>query len=136
MGVCDNEVMKVLNSCVQPRNINDIEPVVIYSTRAECDDINEQCLERLSGNPVSYEAIDSDHNGHPLREADNIGSGWVNGTLAVVVSMHSNYCCAEADQLSTQVPSSQVQTENRDTGCLIQYETTISFAISLWSHSA
>ena len=78
-------------------------------TRAECDD-------RLDGNSISYDAIDSDHNGHPLREADNrhlkhykdklpdcltlkrgarvilrrnisIGSGWVKGTLAVVVSM-------------------------------------------------
>ena len=102
---------------MQPHNINDIEldrTVVICSTRAECDEI-----ERLGGNPVAYEAIDSDHNGHPLREADNrrlkhyrdklpdcltlkigarvilhrnisIGSGWVNGTLAVVVSLHSN----------------------------------------------
>ena len=59
---------------MQPHNISDIEldrTVVICCTSAECDDINEQCLERLDGNPVSYEAIDSDHNGHPLREADN-----------------------------------------------------------------
>ena len=119
MGVCDEEVTRVLKSRVQPCNIHDIEldrTVVICSTRAECDDINEQCLERLDGNPVSYEAIDTDHNGHSLREADNrclqhcrdklpdcltrarvilrrninIGSGWVSGTLAVVVSMHSN----------------------------------------------
>ena len=122
MGVCDTEVMQVLKSRVQPCNINDIEldrTVVICSTRAECDVINEECLERLDGNPVSYEAVDTDHNGHPLREADNrrlqhyreklpdcltlkigarvilrrninISSGWVNGTLAVVVSMHSN----------------------------------------------
>ena len=122
MGVCDTEVKEVLKSRVQPCNINDIEldrTVVICSTCAECDDINEECLERLDGNPVSYEAVDTDHNGHPLREADNrhlqhyreklpdcltlkigarvilrrnisIGSGWVNGTLAVVVSMHSN----------------------------------------------
>ena len=120
--MCDTEVMEVLKSRVQPYNINDIEldrTVVICSTRAECDDINEECLERLDGNPVSYEAIDTDHNGHPLREADNrrlqhyreklpdcltlkigarvilrrninIGSGWVNGTLAVVVSIHPN----------------------------------------------
>ena len=122
MGVCDEEVIQVLQSCVQPRNINDIEldrTVVICSTRAECDEINEECLERLDGNSVGYEAIYPDHNGHPLREADNrrlkhyrdrlsdcltlkmgarvilcrnisIGSGWVNGTLAVVVSLHSN----------------------------------------------
>ena len=122
MGICDKEVIQVLKSRVQPRNINDIEldrTVVICSTCAECDDINEECLERLNGNPVSYEAIDTDHNGLPLREADNrrlqrcrgklpdcltikvgarvilrrnlnIGSGWVNGTLAIVVSIHSN----------------------------------------------
>ena len=122
MGICDTEVIQVLKSRLQPRNINDIElnsTVVICSTRAECDEINEECLQRVDGNPVSYEAIDTDHNGHPLREADvrrlqhcreklpdsltlkigarvilrrniNITSGWVNGTLAVVVSMHSN----------------------------------------------
>ena len=73
MGVCDEEVNKVLQSCVHP-HINDIEldrAVVICSTHAECDEINEECLERLDGNPVSYVAIDSDHDGHPLREADN-----------------------------------------------------------------
>ena len=122
MGICDKEVTQVLKSRLQPRNINDIQldrTVVICSTRAECDEINEECLQRVDGNPVSYEAIDTDHNGHPLREADvrrlqhcreklpdcltvkigarvilrrniNISSGWVNGTLAVVVSMHSN----------------------------------------------
>ena len=74
MGVCDQEVLQVLQSRVQPRNIEDIQldrTVVICSTRAECDKINEECLERVQGNPVSYEAIDTDHNGHPLREADN-----------------------------------------------------------------
>ena len=122
MGICDKEVLQALQSRVQPRNIDDIQldrTVVICSTRAECDEINEQCLERVQGNPVSYKAIDTDHNGHPLREADNrhlqrcreklpdcltikigarvilrrninISSGWVNGTLAVVTSMHSN----------------------------------------------
>ena len=97
-----------------------------YSARQDCCHLfhmcrvfNKQCLERIQGNPMSYKAIDTDHNGHPLREADNrhlqrcreklpdcltikigarvilrrninISSGWVNGTLAVVTSMHSN----------------------------------------------
>ena len=73
-GICDKEVIQVLKSRLQPGNINNIEldrTVVICSTRAECDEINEECFEILNGNPVSYEAIDTDHNGHPLREADN-----------------------------------------------------------------
>ena len=62
MGICDKEVLQALQSRVQPRNIDDIQldrTVVICSTRAECDEINEQCLERVQGNPVSYKAIAS-----------------------------------------------------------------------------
>ena len=78
-----------------------------------------QCLERLQGNAVSYEACDTDYNGHDLRKADDerlqhckdrlpdtlvlkVGarvvlrrnidsdSGWVNGTLAVVTALTDN----------------------------------------------
>ena len=135
MGVCDQEVIQVLKSHVRPRNISDIEldrTVVICSTCVECNEVNEECLEKLDGNPINYEAIDSDHNGHPLREADNrrlkhckdrlpdcltlkigarvilhrninIGSGWVNGTLAVVVSMHSNCIVVQKLTLHTGI---------------------------------
>ena len=93
--------------------------VVICSTVAECNEINAQCLERLQGNAVSYEAYDTDHNGHDLRKADHerlqhykdrlpdmlvlkvgarvvlnrnidTSSGWVNGTLAVVTALTDN----------------------------------------------
>ena len=42
-----------------------------FVPRAEFNEVNEECLQRLDGNPVNYEAIDSNHNGHPLREVDN-----------------------------------------------------------------
>ena len=67
MGICDKEVIQVLKRRLQPRNINDIEldrTVVICSTRAEYDEINEECLERLNGNPVSYKAIDTEEVSH------------------------------------------------------------------------
>ena len=93
--------------------------VVICSTVAECNEINAQCLERLQGNAVSYQAHDIDHNGHDLRKADHerlqhckgrlpdtlvlqvgvrvvlcrnidIDSCWVNGTLAVVTAQTDN----------------------------------------------
>ena len=57
MGICDKEVIQVLKSRLQPRNINDIEldrTVVICSSCAECDDINEECLERLAVYPYNF----------------------------------------------------------------------------------
>ena len=88
--------------------------VVICSTRAECADVNEQCLERVAGGLEEYCALDTDHQGHPLRAADqlrinrcrerlpdvlqvkvgarvilrrnfDIEAGWVNETLAVAL---------------------------------------------------
>ena len=93
--------------------------VVICSTVAECNETNAQCLERLQGNAVSYEAHDTAHNGHDLRKADHerlqhckdrlpdilvlkvgarvvlrrnidISSGLVYGTLAVVTALTDN----------------------------------------------
>ena len=105
---------------------------------------------------LAMEAIDTDHNGHPLRKADNmrlqrcrdkvpdclnlmigarvilhrninIGSGWVNGTL---------WChCIVVQKLTNSAHRYPVP-RFRDTGCLIQHiETAVSSAISLWSHS-
>ena len=74
VGICDIEVMDVLQSCLQPRDIAALDhdtTVVICSTVAECNEINAQCLERLHGNAVSYDARDTDHNGHDLRKADH-----------------------------------------------------------------
>ena len=73
MGVCDEEVTRVLKSRLQPRNIHEIEldrTVVICSTRRECDEINSECIELVEGNEVLYEALDTDHHGHPLRQSD------------------------------------------------------------------
>ena len=119
-GVCDKEVTNVLSGLVKPPNVDSIEldrTVVICSTRNECDEVNNLCIDRIDGNESVYEALDTDHHGHPLREADkqtvlrfrerlpdklvlkvgarvvlrrnmNIEGGWVNGTLAVVTSLH------------------------------------------------
>ena len=122
MGVCDEEVVDVLSNLVQPPDVDNIEldkTVVICSTRNECSDINDECIKNVIGEETEYEAQDTDHHGHPLREADkeriqryrerlpdklvlkvgarvilrrnlNIEGGWVNGTLAMVTSMHPN----------------------------------------------
>ena len=122
MGLCDQEVTDVLSSLVEPPNVDSIEldrTVVICSTRSECKEVNDQCIQRMDGNEMVYEALDTDHHGHPLREADketllkhrdrlpdqlvlkvgarvilrrnlSIEGGWVNGTLAAVTSMHPN----------------------------------------------
>ena len=120
VGSFDEEVHTTLMSHVQVECVDSIDlnkTVVICSTRDECSDINAKCLKRVQGQPVEYEAIDTDHNGHSLRTADkerlrrirerlpdklelkpgvrvilrrnvNIEGGWVNGTLAVVIALH------------------------------------------------
>ena len=120
MGVCDQEVTDVLRNILQPRDVDNIQldrTVVICSTRKECDEVNDLCINRIDGRESVYEALDTDHHGHPLREADkqtvlkyrerrpdklvlkvgarvvlrrniNIDGCWVNGTLAVVTSLH------------------------------------------------
>lgn len=120
MGVCDQEVNEVLKGRLQPRNIDSLElerTVIICSTRSECEEVNDLCIKRMPANESVYEAIDTDHHGHPLREANkqtflkycerlpdrlvlkvgarvilrrnmNIEGGWVNGTLVVITSLH------------------------------------------------
>ena len=122
LGVCDDKVTKVLESRVEARSIPDLDlqkTVVICSTRKECEEINSACIDIVEGMEVVYEALDTDHHGHPLREADldrlkrcreklpdklilkvgarvvlrrnlDIAAGWVNGTLAVVTHLHDN----------------------------------------------
>lgn len=112
MGVCDKEVTDVLSGLLKQPDVDSIQldrTVVICSTRNECDEINDLCIKRIDGNEHVYEAIDTDHHGHPLRDADketvckyrerlpdklvlkegarvvlrrnmNIEGGWVNGT--------------------------------------------------------
>ena len=74
LGVCDKEVLDVLQTRLQSRDLASVElerTVVICSKVAECNEINAQCLERLQGNAVSYDARDTDHNGQDLRKTDN-----------------------------------------------------------------
>jgi hypothetical protein len=87
---------------------------VICSTR---DEVNDICINRTDGKEGVYEALDTDHHGHPLRQADKqtvlkyrerlcdklvlkvgarvvlrrniyIDGGWVNGTPPIVASLH------------------------------------------------
>ena len=121
VGVID-EVESILQSRCQQEDVAKVDlnaTVIICSKRAECTKFNELCLEMLEGNAMQYEAIDTDHNGMPLRDADRkrleresdrlpdnlhlkvgarvvvrrnicVERGWVNGTIAQVVSLAQN----------------------------------------------
>ena len=122
MGICDEEVDYTLRSCMREQNWDTLDldkTVVICSTRDECSEINNHCIKRLEGNSCEFVAIDTDHDGNPLRVADHdrikryrerlpdtlvlkvgarvilrrnmdIEGGWVNGTLANVIAIHEN----------------------------------------------
>ena len=93
--------------------------IIICSKRQECNHYNESCLEMLDGEGRLYNAIDTDHNGMSLRVQDkkrieklsdklpdqlrlkegvrvvvrrniNVDHGWVNGTIAQIVSLNTN----------------------------------------------
>ena len=135
-GTCDSHVSEVLQTRLQKQDINAVDldkTVIICSTRAECDEINNQCLERISGPMCEYEADDSDNHGNGLRAADHqriqqhrerlpdklqlkvgarvilrrnidIDAGWVNGTLAVVTALYQN--CVVIQKMSN--PSQRI----------------------------
>jgi len=100
-------------------NVEIDKTVIICSTRKECSLINDECLSQIEGQVVEYPALDTDHHGHTLRQSDHeriqrcrerlpdtlklkvgarvvlrrnihIDAGWVNGTLAVVIAVHTN----------------------------------------------
>ena len=53
IGVCDKEVTDVLRGLVQPRDLDNIQldrTVVICSTRQECDEVNDHCINKSDGN--------------------------------------------------------------------------------------
>ena len=57
MGVCDAEVIDVLRSLVHPHDIDNIEldrTVVICSTRNECDNVNDHCINRIDAKETVY----------------------------------------------------------------------------------
>ena len=122
IGVYDEEVERILCSRCEKVDIAKVDlnaTVIICSKREECKHFNTVCLEMLEGNGMHYEAVDTDHNGMPLRDTDkkriqrvsdrlpdelhlkvgarvvlrrnvNIERGWVNGTIAQVVSLAKN----------------------------------------------
>ena len=117
IGVYDEEVERILCSRCEKVDIAKVDlnaTVIICSKREECKHFNTVCLEMLEGNGMHYEAIDTDHNGMPLRDTDkkriqrvsdrfqqvgarvalrrnvNIERSWVNGTIAQVVSLAKN----------------------------------------------
>ena len=70
---CDSYVTEVLQTRLQRQDINAIDldkTVIICSTRAECDKINDQCLERISVPMCEYEADDWDNHGKGLKATD------------------------------------------------------------------
>lgn len=131
LGICDEEVTQALESRLRPRDYSEVDldkTVVICSTRDESNEINIACIALVEGAEVVFEAVDTDHHGHPLREADferlqrsrerlpdrlvlkvgarvvlrrnlNIEGGWVNGTLAVVTRLHD--ACIVVQKLLT-----------------------------------
>ena len=122
VGVYDEEVESILCSRCEKEDIAKVDlnaTVIICSKREECRHFNTVCLELLEGSGMHYEAVDTDHNGMPLRASDekrlervsdrlpdklhlkvgarvvlrrnvNIERGWVNGTIAQVVSLAQN----------------------------------------------
>ena len=121
-GICDEEVATTLKSRLCKVDIESVDlshTIIICSKRKEVDIINEECLKRVSGDVHTYEAIDTDTNGQPLREADKqrlsrtamrlpdtlivkkgcrivlrrnlqIPQGWVNGCMCEVLELTPN----------------------------------------------
>ena len=137
IGVHDEKVERILSSRCKTEDIAKVDPnatVIICSKRKECTKFNTMCLEMLDGNSVHYEAIDTDHNGMPLRPTDkkrlervsdrlpdelhlkvgarvllrrnvNIEHGWVNRTIAQVVSLAQNcIVVCQVDKPKEQLP--------------------------------
>ena len=60
-GTCDSHVSEILQTRLQKQDINAVDvdkTVIICSTKAECDKLNDQCLDRISGSVCEYEADD------------------------------------------------------------------------------
>ena len=121
-GICDDQVASVLQSRIKSVDVKSVDltrTVIICSRRNEVETINNECLKLIDGEEHQFEATDTDSNGQPLREIDqirlqhintrlpdaitlkagcrivlrrnlNISNGWVNGTLCEVRSLMSN----------------------------------------------
>ena len=69
----DEEVERILRSRCKTEDIAKVDlnaTVIICSKRSECEKFNAMCLGMLHGNSMHYEAINTDHNGMPLRPTD------------------------------------------------------------------
>lgn len=121
-GIVDDEVASLLKSRLRSIQIPSVDlkrTVIICSRRKEVDEINQEYLNYIDGSVQECEAIDTDTNGQPLREADRlrlsrttmhlpnllvlkdgcrivlrrnlqISEGWVNGAMCEVLSMTPN----------------------------------------------
>ena len=72
-GTIDNDVDLVLKSRLRPININAVDlshTVIICSRCKEVYEINAECLKHIEGSTHEFDAVDTDINGQPLREAD------------------------------------------------------------------
>ena len=69
----DEEVEHILCSRCEKEDVAKVDlnaTVIICSKREECRHFNTVCLEMLEGSGMHYEAVDTDHNGMPLRASD------------------------------------------------------------------
>ena len=122
MCIHDEEVATILASRWQQEDLGKVDfnaTVIIGSKRDECKHYNDLCLEMLDGVSMKYEAIDTDHNGMPIRATDknliqkvsdrlpdelhlevgarvvvrrniNVQRGWLNGTIAQIILLATN----------------------------------------------
>ena len=72
-GICDEQVQLVLKIRLVKANITSVDltkTLIICSRCKEVDEINNQCLQQISGKEYKLEATDNDSNGQPLRDND------------------------------------------------------------------
>ena len=158
-GICDTHVSEILQTRSQNQDINSIDlvdrTVIICSTRAERDKLNDKCLDKILGQICEYEADDCDNHGNGLRAADHqqiqhhrewlldklqlklgariilrrnmdIDAGWVNGTLAVVTGYSKNV-------QSISVPRFRQRIETNGTSYTIlghQFPLQLAYAVT------
>ena len=73
-GTCDNHVSQILQTRLHKQDIDTVDldkSVIICATREECNKINNQCLEKITGSLCEYDADDLDNHGNGLRAADH-----------------------------------------------------------------
>ena len=73
-GTCDNHVSQVLQTRLHKQDMDTVDldkTVIICATREECNKINNQCLEKITGSLCEYDADDLDIHGNGLRAANH-----------------------------------------------------------------